>query len=228
MKKQLLLLHGALGSASQFNRLTDHLSPYFDIHTLDFEGHGNQFSDKPYNISLFTENIVHYLNKNNIVSISIFGYSMGGYVALNLAHQFPDRVNKIITLGTKFHWTPEIAAKETKLLNPEKILEKVPAFAEKLAKEHAENDWKQVMKKTADLMVNLGNDKPLTTSVLEEISHSTLIGIGSNDHMVSLTESEESAIALPNGTLHVFEEFPHPIEKVAIPILGKEIISFME
>ena len=54
---------------------------------------------------------------------------MGGYVALQLANKHPKYVQKIITLGTKFAWDKETAAKEVKMLNPEKIEEKIPAFA---------------------------------------------------------------------------------------------------
>ena len=228
MKKQLLLLHGALGTSKQFKVLKEYLAPHLEIHTIDFEGHGDWFSEKPYSIALFTQNVIQYLNKNNIETISIFGYSMGGYVALHVASLYPNKIDKVMTLGTKFNWNPEVAFKETKLLNPEKILEKVPAFAQKLAKEHSKNDWKTVMIKTAEMMIDLGNNKPLTSSVLERINHTALIGIGSNDHMVSLAESEESANLLPNGSLHVFEEFQHPIEKVDIPILGDKIIGFFD
>ena len=47
------------------------------------------------------------------------GHSMGGYVALKLALKRPELVDRIITLGTKFNWTPEVAAKEVKMLNPD-------------------------------------------------------------------------------------------------------------
>ena len=121
MKQKLLLLHGALGSKKQLLPIKTLLEPHFDAYSLDFEGHGDFASDKEYSIVLFTKNVIDYLDKNSIDAINIFGYSMGGYVGLNTALNFPDRINSIVTLGTKFDWSIESASKEIKMLNPEII-----------------------------------------------------------------------------------------------------------
>jgi esterase/lipase len=127
--KQLLVLHGALGAQQQFEELKTLLESQFTVHTLNFEGHGGRTSNAPFSMDLFVENVRDYLQENNLSSCSVFGYSMGGYVALKFAAKFPGTVNEIVTLGTKFGWSPEIALKETAMLNPEKIEEKVPKFA---------------------------------------------------------------------------------------------------
>ena len=93
MKSDLLLLHGALGSKEEFSTLQQELSNNFNVHTLNFEGHGDLKSDTDFSISLFTDNVTQYLQSKRITSINIFGFSMGGYVALNLAIQQPELVN---------------------------------------------------------------------------------------------------------------------------------------
>src|SRR5690606_41352857 len=108
------------------------------------------------NIPQFAEDVLVYLEQQNIKSIDIFGYSMGGYVALYLAKNHPEKVGKLITLGTKLSWTPDIAAKETKMLDAAKMEEKIPAFAEILKTRHYLNDWKMVLEKTAYMMVAMG------------------------------------------------------------------------
>ena len=40
MKEKLILLHGALGSKNQFRPLMERLKEYFDMYTMNFEGHG--------------------------------------------------------------------------------------------------------------------------------------------------------------------------------------------
>ena len=109
-QNSILLLHGALGSEVQFTELKKALSESFDVHTLTFEGHGGRASNRPFSMGGFVENVVDYLDKNGLDSVNIFGYSMGGYVALMLAKEHPNRVNKIMTLGTKFAWNPEFSA----------------------------------------------------------------------------------------------------------------------
>ncbi|MBK9190118.1 MAG: alpha/beta hydrolase [Crocinitomicaceae bacterium] len=97
--KSLILLHGALGAASQLEPLKKILQNVFDVHILEFEGHGQTYSDKPYSIDLFVSNLKSYLDQHQLKEVFVFGYSMGGYVALKLASQLPEYFSKIITLG---------------------------------------------------------------------------------------------------------------------------------
>ena len=54
MKPQHLLLHGALGAASQFIQLKERLAVNFEIALLDFSGHGqNDVYSGDLNINLF-------------------------------------------------------------------------------------------------------------------------------------------------------------------------------
>ena len=49
---------------------------------------------------------------------------MGGYVGMYLAKNHSNRIEKLITLATKFKWNKIIAEKEIDLLNAETIAEK--------------------------------------------------------------------------------------------------------
>lgn len=223
----LLLLHGALGSEVQLQPLQKLLSKDFNVHPLNFEGHGGRNSDDEFNMERFAENVVEKLQELNISQTHIFGYSMGGYVALTFAKKHPEKVEKIVTLGTKFNWTVESAQQEVKMLNPDKIEEKVPAFAKRLHELHQPNDWKEVMHKTANMMLTLANGKKLTNIDLQQIPHKVLIGIGALDNMVSVEESENAATQLPNGSLKIINDVKHPIEKVEMNILASVIHDFI-
>ncbi len=149
---------------------------------------------------------------------------MGGYVALKYAQNNPTTFSKIITYGTKFDWTPESALKETGKLIPEKVEEKVPQFAAFLAKIHSSNDWKNVMLKTASMMIELGNTSALTLTDLKSIATPVVIGIGTNDFMVSVSESEFAASHIPNAELIQLEGFVHPLEQNNPTELVKQLI----
>jgi len=215
MKTDLLLLHGALGSKQQLEPLKELLSDQFNIYSLNFDGHGGNASDNHFSIDLFTDNLIHFLEKNELRDVYIFGYSMGGYVALNAAHQRPDLVQKIVTLGTKFDWSPESAAQEIKMLNPEKIEEKVPQFATRLKELHEPVDWKLVMNKTASLMRDLGEGKGLKDEEVENVKQEVVIGLGDKDKMVGMDESQKVVNLLPNGSFMVLEGVPHPIDMIS-------------
>jgi esterase/lipase len=225
--KQLLVLHGALGAQQQFEELKTLLESQFTVHTLNFEGHGGRTSNAPFSMDLFVENVRDYLQENNLSSCSVFGYSMGGYVALKLAAKFPGTVNEIVTLGTKFGWSPEIALKETAMLNPEKIEEKVPKFATALAQLHAPIDWKEVMRKTAQLMLELGDQPALSDTELTYIDIPVTLLLGSEDVMVTVEETTVVQQQLPHATFGQVQGWQHPIERVNKEELAQKLTSIL-
>lgn len=220
MNPPLLLLHGALGSAAQFDPLLPLLPADFEVHTLNFPGHGGTPAAEPFSIGYFARFVLDFLDRKNIERVQIFGYSMGGYTALQLALLAPERVVRVVTLGTKFGWTPEVAARETTLLNADKIAAKVPLFAQLLAERHAPGDWKSVLQQTADLLHDLGNGSALKLEDFAQISCPVLIGLGADDHMVGREESENVAQALPQGRLDILPGVKHPFEQVDPDLLA--------
>ena len=222
----ILILHGALGSASQLEPVKSALeSKGLHVYSMSFSGHGGEPLQPEFGIDQFAEEALHFLDEQRISAVNIFGYSMGGYVALRLAREHPHRIGKIVTLGTKFDWSIESATQEIKKLNPEKILEKVPAFAKVLEARHTPNDWKELMRKTAGLMMDLGRSPILTPETLKSIAHNTLISLGDQDDMADRKYSEAVAKSLPNGKFLLLENTPHPIEKVSLEKLTDILVS---
>jgi pimeloyl-ACP methyl ester carboxylesterase len=216
MMAPLLLLHGALGSKTQLEPLKKILKDKGrKVYSLNFSGHsGEPFSENGFGIDVFTQDVIRFLDHEKIKTTDIFGYSMGGYVALWLAHQYPGRINHMTTLGTKFDWTPESAERETTKMDPEKIQVKVPAFARILEHRHAPNDWKELIQKTALMMHDLGQAPLLTEEITSSIHNNIKILLGDQDDMADRQYSEVVAESLPNGMFHLLQNTPHPIEKV--------------
>ncbi len=222
----LLLLHGALGSAAQFEPLISRLSAGRPVFAPDFPGHGGLPTGEPFSMQRFSDFVLAFLEKEHIARADIFGYSMGGYVALFLAAQHPERVRRVFTLGTKFDWSPDIAARETGMLNPEKIETKVPAFARALAARHAPADWKTVLHQTADLMRDLGDGHGLRPESFAQIVCPVTIGLGELDNMVTPEESRAAAGALPDGRFEILPGCKHPIEQVDVVLLAERLQEF--
>lgn len=217
--KKLILLHGALGAQSHFNELAEELSKSFEVYTLNFDGHGGKESSDDFSIELFSQNLLDFIGENSLEQASIFGYSMGGYVALNAALLSPNKIGRIITLGTKFDWSLESAEKEVKMLNPTIIEEKIPQFAEKLKQEHQPQDWKLVMTKTAKMMLGMGNGLCINDKNFSKIEQDIILGIGSLDNMVSVDETARIAELLPNSKLVKLEGVKHPIDRIETAVL---------
>lgn len=228
VKQPLLLLHGAISSGKQFDVLLPLLEEQFDLHIHDFPGHGGKTIPETFSVPLFTESVIKYMDKNKLDKVSIFGYSMGGYIGLHAAAYHPSRIDKVFTLATKFDWITNVAAKEAAQLDPEKILEKVPAFAAILDVIHYPQDWKKVLRKTATMLLELGKAPALTEKELSRINIPVAIGIGDLDMMVSIEESRNAAKHLSNGRLLQLSSTPHPFEKVSHRMLAEHIIDFFE
>lgn len=209
----LILLHGALGDVTIFEPLKEELSRYFTIHTPLFSGHGNsELPEDGVTIEKYTEELKEFIQKENLNNVYVFGHSMGGYVALCYALENPGNLNSIMTLGTKFNWTEEQAVKESKMLNPDVIEEKVPKYAELLEVQHGLK-WKELLPAIAEMMVGLAKNPPLKGKV-STINIPVQIMVGDKDHMVTLEESIKVYRSLPNAKLAVLPDTKHPMDKV--------------
>lgn len=218
----VLLLHGALGSKTQLDPFKKILEAKGrEVHSMNFSGHSGISFEKTFGIETFADDVLKHLNEHKLSQVDIFGYSMGGYVATWLAHLHSNRVGTIVTLGTKFDWNVESAEHEVKKLNPEKILEKVPAFARILENRHAPNDWKELLHKTAAMMTGLGAKPLLTEPILQSIKNKVFVMLGDKDDMANRKYSERVASLLPDGKFELLAETIHPIEKVNLSLIGK-------
>lgn len=212
----------------QLAELENRLAADFVVHRLNFSGHGGApFTEPNFSIPLFAKEVIRFLDEKKIEQIPVFGYSMGGYVAMYLANHYPLRVHKVITLATKFHWNTAIADAEINMLQADKIEEKLPAFAGHLQKRHAPNDWKIVLEKTAAMLFDMGGNNPLQAGDYALIHHPVLLMIGDRDDMVSLDETVMVFDQLPHAQLAVLPNTAHPIEKVNIERLARELKLFI-
>lgn len=217
--RNLILLHGALGHSHLFNPYLNSLSESFNVYTPLFSGHGN--TELPTNgitIEKYIQELSEFIEKENLEDVCIFGHSMGGYVALCYALENPEKVNSVMTLGTKFDWTEEQALKESKMLNPDIIIEKIPKYAELLESQHGSN-WKKLLPAIAGMMISLGKNPPLKNDNLSALDIPVQIMIGDKDNMVSLEESINVYKIIPYAKLAVLPDTKHPMEKVRTSLL---------
>ena len=230
MPASLILIHGALGAASQMMPLAASLRGRFETHILELEGHGATPSPHTQlSIDQFAEQLRHLIASKSLAPARIFGYSMGGYVALRLASQRPDLIAAIATLGTKLDWSPESAARETSRLDPAIIRAKVPKFADALEQRHATSGgWEQMLARTANLMKALGADPLVDAAAFARITARVRLMVGDRDAVVTIDETVRGTHALPSGELAVLPGTPHPLEQVHIPLLSSLLVDFFE
>ncbi len=91
----LVLLHGFMESQSIWDKFFDVLGKERCVITLDLPGHGQtpQMADV-HTMPLMAECVKAVLDAENIEKATIIGHSMGGYVTLEFAHLYPERVHR--------------------------------------------------------------------------------------------------------------------------------------
>lgn len=214
LAEKMIFLHGALGSASQADWLRPHLPTGFSLEALHLPGHGGLLADRPFLLSLFADAVWAFLPQKEGSPVQLFGYSMGGYVAVWMAAQYPERVHKVLTLNTKWDWTPETALRMSGMFEPEKVEAKAPQLAAAWASAHAPTDWKQVAARTADFLHVLGQGAGLQEADLGRVQCPVLLLRGAADPTVSTAETRQVADALPQGRMEEVPNSRHALEQV--------------
>ena len=226
--KSILFLHGAMGSKVQLQPLMDCFADRFNVYSINFSGHGGESLPVKFSIKLFANDVIKWLEKTGHKQINIFGFSMGGYVAVYLAKYYPAVVESIITLGTKWQWDKASAAKETAMLQPAVIEQKVPKFADSLQQVHYPQDWKEIMLKTAAMLTEMSAVNPLPLEGFKGIKAQVLLMLGDGDKMVTQQETLQIDQQIALSQLVVLQATPHFIEQADVKMISTIIINFLK
>jgi pimeloyl-ACP methyl ester carboxylesterase len=225
--KKLILLHGLMGSREQFEKLETLLKQDFDVHTINFSGHGMaEFYFPEFSVEAFSEQVVSYLDSRQIEKADFFGYGIGGYVALYLTRFFSDRVNQVMTLATKLDWNPDVASKEVKLLDAEMLEERFPQFVAHLIERHGDKKWKMLLEKSHRLLTALGDEPLLKEDDFRRMENRIRFCAGDQDKMFGLEEQLGLVRQMKNGSMAVFPETKHSLESVDVNRLYFELKDF--
>tara|TARA_B110000444_G_scaffold259191_1_gene302159 strand:- start:3488 stop:4261 length:774 start_codon:yes stop_codon:yes gene_type:complete len=92
----LIILHGLLGSSDNWQTLGKKYADSFRVHLVDARNHGKSPHTSEHNYDLMTEDLLRYLDSNNIEKASFLGHSMGGKTVMMFADRYPNRVDKLI------------------------------------------------------------------------------------------------------------------------------------
>jgi len=217
----LLLLPGLMGAiSSQWRKFIRPLSADYRILMMDLRGHGrstNSASELMPN--RMAQDIAGLLDYLEIEEVHVAGYSLGGYLGLLLALNQPRRVNTLLMHATKFYWTEESAKNMQQQLNPEMLVEKVPAYVDQLMKDHGARQWRILVRQAVDLTFFLA-EKGIPERMLKHMETPVLISLGDRDEMVPLPEAVRLRRMLPKGELIVLPGTRHAFQSIhPVPLL---------
>ncbi len=97
----LLLVHGMAGSAATWKAVLPRLARDYTVIAPDLLGHGK--SAKPrtdYSLGAFASGLRDLLVAQGIERATVVGHSLGGGIAMQMAYQHPERVERLVLVGS--------------------------------------------------------------------------------------------------------------------------------
>lgn len=94
--EDLVILHGLLGSADNWQTLAKKYALKFRVHLVDARNHGRSPHSPEHSYELMASDLLKYLDDHSIKKACLLGHSMGGKTVMFFTENHPDRVSKLI------------------------------------------------------------------------------------------------------------------------------------
>ena len=94
----LIILHGLFGMSDNWVSFAKALAKDYTVILLDLRNHGRSFHTGQMDFSSLSQDILDWMNDNWVIQSNIMGHSLGGKVAMQIANEHSDSINKLIVL----------------------------------------------------------------------------------------------------------------------------------
>jgi pimeloyl-ACP methyl ester carboxylesterase len=113
--KPLIVIHGAYMTIEAMGAIIPKLAESRQVIAVELQGHGRtgDIAGRPLSYEALADDIAALMAYLNIETADIFGYSLGGGAALEVALRHPERVNKLILVSSSYNsqgWYPQMYA----------------------------------------------------------------------------------------------------------------------
>jgi pimeloyl-ACP methyl ester carboxylesterase len=155
--KPVILLHGGFGSLEMFGPNIDLLAKGHRVIGVDLQSHGRSpAADRTMSFETMADDIAAFIKELGLDKAALFGFSLGGGVALRTAIQHPDVVDRVILMSTVFKsdgWYPEMRA-GMKSMGPETAepMKQSPMYQAYQQVAPKVDDWPKLVKQLTDLL----------------------------------------------------------------------------
>ena len=112
--KPIVVLHGAYMDIPTMGGIIPKLAETHRVYALEFQGHGRTTdTDRPITYENLADDVAAFMDAVKLEKADIFGYSMGGETALQLAIRHPAKVDKLVAASVAYDlrgWQPVYTA----------------------------------------------------------------------------------------------------------------------
>ncbi len=215
IERPILFLHSALSTQREFDKLSSFYEDRKQI-LLDFPSHGESTTTfdslTTQDLARFVRDLLEYLK---VYSVDIIGYSLGGYVAIELALIAPSTVHSIVSHAMKFYWTEDATADSLAGINPAAIKARSSKGYEILSGMHGANGLDRTSLLMKSIIEHFRSEQ-LTPVKLREFHCPLLLSVGDRDALVPPEEVSRLYLELEKSKTYcaTHPNSPHQLSKL--------------
>jgi pimeloyl-ACP methyl ester carboxylesterase len=232
----VVLVHGLGGSAEHWRNLAPYLAQSgFRVYIPDLLGYGRseQPADFSYSVRDEAAVVVGFMDALGLKQVQLGGWSMGGWIAVLVAAQHPERISRLMlfdavglnvppTFDTAL-FTPSTVDQLNQLealLSPQP--QPIPAFiARDLLRDFRRDGW--VVQRALATMFTA---QDVVDNLLPQLKMPVLLVWGSLDRIVPVDRGETMHRLIPQSQLNVFPGCGHMAPLECSAAVGPKVVAF--
>ena len=223
----LLLLHGGFGNLEDFNTIISLITGAYRVIGIDSRGQGKStLGNTTLSYELLQSDIESLLKHLNISELNIIGISDGGIVAYRLACFTKLKINKLITIGSRWHSRNAIETKE--ILGKVTVgfwKERHPQMIDNYEALNPAPDFEKLTTQLVDMWLT---ESSYPNENVKNITADTLIIRGDRDNLIKRKFVFELAEKISNANLSNIAFAGHLVYTEAPEILMTTINKFLQ
>jgi pimeloyl-ACP methyl ester carboxylesterase len=198
----ILLLHGGFGTIEDFNSILSMLNEKYCVIGVDSRGHGkSSLGTQKLSYEIMQNDVQSLLQHLDIRKLSIIGFSDGGITAYRLAAFSILNIEKLVTIGSRWHVNDALRSEELFLkLTPESWENKFPETVTLYQKLNSEPDFDHLFSEVIGTWLDKG-ESGYPNEQLKQLACPLLIVRGDQDHLISGKSVAELAGLVKNAML---------------------------
>jgi pimeloyl-ACP methyl ester carboxylesterase len=229
--------------------LVDPLAADREVILLDNRGVGGSTGVVPDNVEDMARDVLRFIDELELGQVDLLGFSLGGYIAQEIALVRPRLVRRLVLAGTApqgapgiHRWSDEVYALATPdvpnpdgfirlfFSGPEETREKGMEYLARISARSADPDEQtDLAARDAQLeaITRWGIPDPSKLARLAGITQPTLVASGDNDKMMLTENSRLLAQHLPNARLDIYPDSGHGFLDQYPEQFGQHVRAFL-
>jgi pimeloyl-ACP methyl ester carboxylesterase len=221
----VILLHGGLGNSDHWGFQLPALVENYKVIAIDSRGQGRSTIAAKTKLTyhVMANDVLAVMDKLEIDTAALVGWSDGGAIALDLAINHPKRVTKLFVFGTNYHadGSKPRRGPAAKTFNAYAV--KCKSDFMKMAK--AGSSYETTVNALLPIWRSAGG---FTKEQMRSIKAPTVISDGDHDEIIFLDHIKEMSMLIPNAKLVVFENASHFALWQAPEAFNKAVVEFLD